>query len=53
MVLTVVLFAVLGYFALALPIAVVMGRALRNPVERRATEPYVAEPSYARAPLTI
>ena len=39
MVLTVVLFAVIGYFALALPVAMVVGRSLRTPVE-----PYAAEP---------
>lgn len=44
MVLTVVLFAVLGYFALALPVAMVIGRSLRTPVE-----PYVAEPVAAYA----
>ena len=44
MLLTVVLFAVLGYFALALPVAMVIGRGLRTPVE-----PYVAEPAPAYA----
>ena len=47
MVLTVVLFAVLGYFALALPVAMVIGRSLRTPVE-----PYVAEPVPAFAPAS-
>ena len=44
MVLTVILSAVLGYFALALPVAVVLGRSLRTPVE-----PYLAEPAVTRA----
>ena len=47
MVLLVVLAAVLGYFALALPVGVVMGRSLRTPVE-----PYLAEPATSAAPVS-
>jgi hypothetical protein len=39
MVLMGILFALVGYFALAMPVAVVLGRSLRTPAE-----PYVAEP---------
>jgi hypothetical protein len=46
MVLMGILFALIGYFALALPVAIVFGRSLRTPAE-----PYVAEPVMAY-PLT-
>jgi hypothetical protein len=44
MVLMGILFALVGYFALAMPVAVVLGRSLRTPAE-----PYVAEPVPAYA----
>lgn len=46
MLLTLILCAVLGYVALALPIAVVVGRALREPLD-----PYAADAvAYPAAP---
>ena len=44
MLLTLILCAVIGYVALVLPVAVVVGRALREPLD-----PYAAEPAAGRA----
>ena len=38
MLLTLILCAVAGYVALVLPVAVVIGRALREPLDRYASE---------------
>ena len=42
--LTLILCALLGYVVLVLPVAVVVGRALRQPLD-----PYAAEPAGSRA----
>jgi len=52
--LTVILCAVVGYVVLVLPLAVVIGRALREPLDEYATsEPALAYPAAARPTVTL
>lgn len=48
MLLTLILCAVLGYVALVLPVAVVIGRALREPLDPYAAEPSAVSPTARR-----
>jgi len=50
--LTLILCAVAGYVALALPLAVVLGRALRKPLDPYATEA-AAYPAAARPATSL
>ena len=52
MLLTLILCAVVGYVALALPLAVVLGRALRKPLDPYATEA-AAYPAAARPAASL
>ena len=45
MLLTLIVCAVLGYVALMLPVAVVIGRALREPLDPYAAAPAAAYPA--------
>ena len=53
MLLTVILCAVVGYLVLVLPLAVVIGRALREPLDRYAAEPALAYPAAPRPTVAV
>lgn len=52
MLLTLILCAVVGYVALVLPVAVVLGRALREPLDPYASEA-AAYPATPRRTVTV